>query len=321
MSQVSIHPRVDLSSQINAILINEMPDEDSSLFDAALHHFKTPGKAFRANLALSSGLALNLKPDSFIYWAAACELLHNASLVHDDISDASTHRRGRPSINQHFGKDVALCLGDWMIAKSFELAARSKKYGAQLTVILASVMQETCNGQVSDTVQRRISSLPAWKTIAASKTAPLLMAPVEGIAMIANLSYCKQSLENIVGLCGLAYQGRNDVNDIIPSSQKSSDLIGRKPNLVISLFAQHKPANFEKFIEWYNSNDISTANKWQRIIGSSEAVAGANSLVDAWLKEADELINTMPKALHNTLKHIVESVKLPTDKVIKNQLA
>ena len=57
------------------------------LFDAALHHFKTPGKAFRANLALSSGLALNLKPDSFIYWAAACELLHNASLVHDDISD------------------------------------------------------------------------------------------------------------------------------------------------------------------------------------------------------------------------------------------
>ena len=115
--------------------------------------------------------------------------------------------------------------------------------------------------------------------------------------------------------------GWNDVNDIIPSSQKSSDLIGRKPNLVISLFAQHKPANFEKFIEWYNSNDISTANKWQRIIGSSEAVAGANSLVDAWLKEADELINTMPKALHNTLKHIVESVKLPTDKVIKNQLA
>ena len=81
MSQVSIHPRVDLSSQINAILINEMPVEDSSLFDAALHHFKTPGKAFRANLALSSGLALNLKPDSFIYWAAACELLHNASLV------------------------------------------------------------------------------------------------------------------------------------------------------------------------------------------------------------------------------------------------
>ena len=208
-----------------------------------------------------------------------------------------------------------------MIAKSFELAARSKKYGAQLTVILASVMQETCNGQVSDTVQRRISSLPAWKTIAASKTAPLLMAPVEGIAMIANLSYCKQSLENIVGLCGLAYQGRNDVNDIIPSSQKSSDLIGRKPNLVISLFAQHKPTNFEKFIEWYNSNDISTANKWQRIIGSSDAVAGANSLVDAWLKEADELINTMPKALHNTLKHIVESVKLPTDKVIKNRLA
>ena len=311
----------DLSAALSAFIQRRLPSGKHPLADSARHHFKRTGKQLRGRMALAAGDSFGVPRTASLPWAAAVEILHNASLVHDDISDASTHRRGRPSINQHFGKDVALCLGDWMIAKSFELAARSKKYGAQLTVILASVMQETCNGQVSDTVQRRISSLPAWKTIAASKTAPLLMAPVEGIAMIANLSYCKQSLENIVGLCGLAYQGRNDVNDIIPSSQKSSDLIGRKPNLVISLFAQHKPANFEKFIEWYNSNDISTANKWQRIIGSSEAVAGANSLVDAWLKEADELINTMPKALHNTLKHIVESVKLPTDKVIKNQLA
>ncbi len=321
MSQLFKHPGVSLESRLSKILLSEMPDVDSSLYSAALHHFQTPGKAFRANLALSSGTALKLAPESFLEWAAACELLHNASLVHDDISDASTHRRGRPSVNHHFGKDVALCLGDWMIAKAFELASRNHSYGGKLTSILSSVMQETCNGQVSDTVQRRISSLNSWQSIAKSKTAPLLMAPIEGVAAIAKLGYQKKVLEKIVGLCGLAYQGRNDIDDIVPSSQKSSDLIGRKPNLVISLYAANNPYKIDSFAEWYNSNDISTAGKWQKIIGVSDAIQQSNELVDNWLIEANQSIISMPEALHNTLKHIVDSVKLPVKKISHNRLA
>lgn len=321
MSHVFKHPGVSLESKLSNLLLNEMPDIESSLYSAAIHHFQTPGKAFRAHLALSSGIALKLEPESFLEWAAACELLHNASLVHDDISDASTHRRGRPSVNHHFGKDVALCLGDWMIAKAFELASRHHQYGGKLTSILSSVMQETCNGQVSDTVQRRISSLHSWQSIAKSKTAPLLMAPIEGVASIAKLNYEKESLEKIVGLCGLAYQGRNDIDDIVPSTQKSSDLIGRKPNLVISLYAANNQHKTDSFTEWYNSNDIGAAGKWQKIIGVSDAIQQSNSLVDTWLIEANHSITTMPESLHNTLKHIVDSVKLPVKKISRNRLA
>ena len=80
-----------------------------------------------------------------------------------------------------------------------------------------------------------------WERIAKGKTAPLLIAPIKGAAVAAGLHSNSKSheplgeLEKLVGLCGLAYQGRNDIDDIIPSSHRSSDLDGRKPNLVVSL--------------------------------------------------------------------------------------
>ena len=147
------------------------------------------------------------------------------------------------------------------------------------------------------------------------------MAPIEGVASIAKLKYEKESLEKIVGLCGLAYQGRNDIDDIVPSTQKSSDLIGRKPNLVISLYAANNQHKTDSFTEWYNSNDIGAAGKWQKIIGVSDAIQQSNSLVDTWLIEANHSITTMPESLHNTLKHIVDSVKLPVKKISRNRLA
>ena len=107
----------------------------------------------------------------------------------------------------------------------------------------------------------------------------------------------------------------------MPSTQKSSDLIGRKPNLVISLYAANNQHKTDSFTEWYNSNDIGAAVKWQKIIGVSDAIQQSNSLVDTWLIEANHSITTMPESLHNTLKHIVDSVKLPVKKISHNRLA
>ena len=174
-------------SQLDNLLQSEMPKNNDSLAIAANYHFKNPGKAFRAQLAISSGTALNLDNKDNIHWAAACELLHNASLIHDDISDASTHRRGQKSINEFFGSDMALCLGDWMVAKAFELAARNTQQGGQLTALLAQAMQETCSGQISDTSQRQCADLGEWQKIAAGKTAPLLIAPIKGAAIAAGI--------------------------------------------------------------------------------------------------------------------------------------
>ncbi len=301
---------------LDALYQREMPQPDSSLFQAASYHFKNPGKSFRAQLALSSGIALGLNEQDILHWAAACELLHNASLIHDDISDASTHRRGQESIHEHFGSDMALCLGDWMVAKAFELAARNSFHGGVLAALLAQAMQETCSGQISDITQRQCAELEEWQRIAKGKTAPLLIAPIKGATLVAGLNNNLNSLERLVGLCGLAYQGRNDIDDIIPSSHRSSDLDGRKPNLVISLFAQQGIGR-DDFSLWYQSEDNNQLTHWQRRIASSDVILQANQSVEYWLVQAGQLVDTLPIQLQPVARGLVASVKQKT--IIKRQ--
>ena len=243
-------------------------------------------------------------------------MLHNASLIHDDISDASTHRRGQESINQHFGSDMALCLGDWMVAKAFELAARNSRVGGALVALLAQAMQETCSGQSADLSQRQCAEIEQWEKIAKGKTAPLLIAPIKGAALAAGLTFNDDNLDQLIGLCGLAYQGRNDINDIIPSSHRSSDLEGRKPNLVISLFAQ-QGLGHEDFVNWYQSEDNNQLVSWQRRIAASEVILHANQSVDYWLAEAEQLVATLPDQLQPVVQGLVNSVKQKT--AIKHQ--
>ena len=308
--------RLEWLSQLNALYKREMPDTQSSLAAAANYHYRNPGKSFRAQLALSSGMALGLNETDNLHWAAACELLHNASLIHDDISDASTHRRGQESINQHFGSDMALCLGDWMVAKAFELAARNRNCGGQLVALLAQAMQETCSGQISDISQRQCAEIEEWQRIAKGKTAPLLIAPIKGAAIAAGLAKNLNSLEHLVGLCGLAYQGRNDIDDIIPSSHRSSDLDGRKPNLVVSLFAQQGVGR-EDFNRWYRSDNNEQLVQWQRRIASSDVILQANQSVEYWLLQAEQLVKSVPQPLQSVTQQLVDSVKEKT--IIKNQ--
>ena len=305
---------------LNDLYQQEMPLPENSLFQAISYHFKNPGKSFRAQLALSSGIALDLNEQDNLHWAAACELLHNASLIHDDISDASTHRRGQESIHEHFGSDMALCLGDWMVAKAFELAARNSRHGGSLVVLLAQAMQETCSGQISDITQRQCAELNEWQRIAKGKTAPLLVAPIKGAALAAGLDTNLDSLEQLVGLCGLAYQGRNDIDDIIPSSHRSSDLEGRKPNLVTSLFAQLGVGR-DDFCLWYQSEDTTQLSHWQRRIASSDVILQANESVEYWLVQAGQLVNTLPVQLRSVAHGLVASVIQKTTIKRQGQIA
>jgi octaprenyl-diphosphate synthase len=298
----------DFIMQLDTLYQRELPHFQSSLHPAASYHFRNPGKAFRAHLAYSSGAALGIETQNNLNWAAACELLHNASLIHDDISDASTHRRGQQSINHYFGVDMALCLGDWMVAKSFELAARNPTNAGVLVALLASAMQETCGGQMSDISQRQCATIDEWKFIARGKTAPLLIAPIKGAAIAAGLDQQLTSLEQLVSLCGLVYQGRNDIDDIVPSSHRSSDLDGRKPNLVISLFGDNGSGN-DDFLAWYTSNDTSKVAHWQRRIAASDAIVQASHSIDYWLEKATHLIPAIPHPLQEVARALVISVQ------------
>jgi len=86
---------------------------------AARYHLEAGGQRVRARLALHACEALGVVGDQAVRLAACVELLHNASLVHDDLQDKEKLRRGLPTVCAAFGPDVALCTGDLLLSAAY----------------------------------------------------------------------------------------------------------------------------------------------------------------------------------------------------------
>ena len=103
--------------QLKNHLIYPLPEKGHSLHQVASYHFKDFGKMLRGTTSLAIASAIELNQDAAINWALSVELMHNASLVHDDVCDEYSQRRHIPTIFANFGGPLAICFGDWLVAK------------------------------------------------------------------------------------------------------------------------------------------------------------------------------------------------------------
>ena len=100
---------------------------DNPLLEKAVEHLlKGPGKQIRPLLVLLSARMVGKVSDKVIQVALAMEMLHTASLVHDDVVDESDRRRGLPSLNAFLSNQVAVLAGDFILSKALECAARTQ---------------------------------------------------------------------------------------------------------------------------------------------------------------------------------------------------
>ncbi|MBL6726978.1 MAG: polyprenyl synthetase family protein [Methylophilaceae bacterium] len=212
--------------------------DDSFLSQWLKHHGESQGKWIRARLALSSGALLGLSAQTYIKWAVVCELIHSASLLHDDICDNDALRRGRITVWKEFGIPAAICTGDFLIAESFRKLTEIEQGWHQtiLLKLLSCSVKDIIFGQSFDvSVDSKRISWPEYKKIAINKTAPLILLPMMGMFK------CKEyvgdeceALEEIANQFGLAYQWLNDIENIIGIEQEEySDLLKNHPNAVL----------------------------------------------------------------------------------------
>ena len=92
-----------------------------ALSKSAAHHLRKSGKRSRAKLTFAAAQPFEA-PTPLIHVSAAVELLHEASVVHDDIQDRTDYRRGQLTVWRKFGSNTALLLGDHFIASAFRLS-------------------------------------------------------------------------------------------------------------------------------------------------------------------------------------------------------
>ena len=147
------------------------------LSQSARHILTAGGKRLRAALAfLAARLDGGPIPETAIYAAAAVEIIHAASLVHDDLIDQSPHRRGRPTIHEKWHHDVALLAGDYL----FALAARAVTLTASVAVMdhISAAAAAVCEGELTsvDEIEPLADVLEAYNFKIAHKTAALFAA-------------------------------------------------------------------------------------------------------------------------------------------------
>ena len=179
---------------------------------------RSKGKFIRAQLALASGELLNLPKNTVIKWSVACELIHTASLIHDDICDQDEKRRGLTTIWKKYGVPAAICLGDFIIAQAFQKLSEIET-GWHQTILLNSLslsMKKIIVGQVYDVgVDIKKISMKDYEQIAYEKTGPLLMTPLDGMFRCKELPESElNGLNKLMNSIGLAYQMINDYKNI-----------------------------------------------------------------------------------------------------------
>ena len=188
---------------------------DNPLLEQAVEHLlKAPGKQLRPLLVLLSARMVGQVNDKVINVALALEMLHTATLVHDDIVDESDRRRGLPSLNALLSNQVAVLAGDFVLSKALECAAltedvRIVRHIAQLGQTLADGELLQLNAKDSDNLSEAI-----YFDVISRKTASLFSVCARLGALAAGGSDAEaERLAQFGKLIGICFQLRDDVFD------------------------------------------------------------------------------------------------------------
>ncbi len=188
---------------------------DNPLLEKAVEHLlKGPGKQIRPLLVLLSARMVGKVSDKVIQVALAMEMLHTASLVHDDVVDESDRRRGLPSLNAFLSNQVAVLAGDFILSKALECAAKTGD--VRVVHYISQVGQALADGELLqlDSKDSDVLSEAAYFDVISRKTASLFSVCARLGAMAAGGSDAEaERLAQFGKLIGICFQLRDDVFD------------------------------------------------------------------------------------------------------------
>jgi len=185
------------------------------------HILSSGGKRLRPALVLLSAKCLNSNSPMVLDTACAVELVHMASLIHDDIIDSADLRRGKPAVHVVWGTETAVAIGDYLFSRAMEILA--KHGNCEVIKILAGTVKRMAEGELLETFNRRNMELTEDKymSIISGKTASLMSASCEITANIASAAAPYDAALSQYGLnFGISYQVMDDLLDLVSTEDR-----------------------------------------------------------------------------------------------------
>jgi heptaprenyl diphosphate synthase len=214
-------------ARIEQLMETELRGSDDLMTDAVLHLFEAGGKRFRPLFAVLAA-QLGPHPDSaeVTIAGAVIELVHLATLYHDDVMDEAQVRRGAPSANLRWNNNVAILAGDYLFATASRLVSR---LGPDAVRIIAETFAQLVTGQMRETqgALDKADPIEHYLKVVHEKTACLIGAAGRFGAMFSGADDEQiERLSRLGDLVGTAFQISDDIIDIDSDPEESGKLPG-----------------------------------------------------------------------------------------------
>lgn len=300
-----------VARDVDAFILRNVSGEPRELYDAAVHLVKAGGKRLRPMIVVAAAEALGVEREAAIPFAAAVEIVHTYTLIHDDIIDEDEVRRGVPAVHKVWGIPLAITAGDMLSAKAFEVMVKARDYGVPVERIvkavetLSSSMVRVAEGQAMDIMfeDRMDVTLEEYLKMVYLKTGALFeaSAALGGLAATDDERVIRSLRE--YGKClGIAFQIKDDILGLAGVEEKIgkpvySDLReGKRTILVIYALSKLDQQGREKLLSVLGRRDATREELEEaaELIKSTGAIEYATSIAEEYANRAKAALSVLP---------------------------
>ena len=275
---------------VNKYLNSKLKGNPKKLYDAAGHLIVNGGKRLRPYMVITSCQILGGKSSTAMIAASAVEMVHNFTLVHDDIMDNDEMRHGVPTVHKKFGMPIAILAGDVLFSKAFQIISESKlspNANTHLISRLAKACVDVCEGQLLDIKmadEKRIPTEAEYITMIGKKTAALFdVSCAMGAICATNKPKDISNLSDFGRNLGIAFQITDDLIGVMGDPKVTKKPVGNdlregKKSLPILMAIKLAKGNEKKIIlkafgnSKISKKDLNKAVEVIRSLGIEEKV-------------------------------------------------
>ena len=307
--------------KVEDLLLSELSSGDDVMTEAATHLAKAGGKRFRPMFAiLASQFGPRPDSDDVITSATVVEMIHLATLYHDDVMDEASMRRGAPSANARWTNSIAILSGDFLFARASRLVST---LGPDAVRIIAETFAELVTGQMRETVGVKPGADPIdhYLQVVWEKTGSLIAAAARFGAMASGATSDDiERLSKIGDIVGVAFQVSDDIIDISSVSVESGKTPGTDlregvhtlPVLYALTGDDATSARLRELLVGADggsrplTDDAEVAEALE-LLGSSAGMAAARAKLQSFADEAHAMLSELPETpAHKALSSLVD---------------
>lgn len=291
-------PINDELKELNRILVEKLHTDNQLINKIVERYLLTKGKQIRPILILLCARMMGNISHTTILSAVAIELMHNASLIHDDVIDTSLYRRGHPTINALEDNRLAVLMGDYFVSCALKCGVETNNM--HIISAMGRLGQELAHGEINqiDNARRHRLSEEAYFEVIRRKTASLFRTCMfVGAISVGTDEETRSKLENIGELLGLCFQIKDDIFDYYDSNvigkPTGNDLREGKITLPLLYAITHNNDAENERMRALLDNDSLDSNAVETLIDYAKRMGGIEYAQERMLQLRNEAVASL----------------------------